>query len=91
MSELSKQERVALFASLFRGREDVFARRWEKSEGGVSGYSPAYVDWRTKAAYVPLDTQILEKHLLGDIVVGIYPILIDNTSYFVAANFDKKG
>ena len=57
MSELSRQERVALFASLFRGREDVFARRWEKSEGGVSGYAPAYVDWRTKDAYVPLDVQ----------------------------------
>ena len=91
MSELSRQERVALFASLFRGRADVFARRWEKSEGGPSGYAPAYVDWRTKDTYVPLDTQILEKHLLGDIVVGIYPMLADNTSHFVAADFDEEG
>jgi len=30
---------LALFRSLFRGREDVYAVRWEK--GGMSGYSPA--------------------------------------------------
>ena len=29
-----------LFRSLFKGREDVFALRWEK--GNKSGYTPAY-------------------------------------------------
>jgi hypothetical protein len=33
------RRRIALFRSLFRGREDVYARRWEKGER--SGYSPA--------------------------------------------------
>ncbi len=33
--------KVALFRSLFRGREDVFARRWENAKRGTSGYSPA--------------------------------------------------
>lgn len=28
MPQLSLEEKVALFRSLFRGREDVFARRW---------------------------------------------------------------
>jgi hypothetical protein len=31
---------VALFHSLFRGREDVFPRRWENQKTGKSGYSP---------------------------------------------------
>ena len=31
--------KIALFRSLFRGRDDVFAYRWEGREG-KSGYSP---------------------------------------------------
>jgi superfamily II DNA or RNA helicase len=34
------RKRIALFRSLFRGREDVYARRWEKDDSG-SGYAPA--------------------------------------------------
>lgn len=35
------QEKIALFRSLFRGREDVYARRWQSAKTGKSGYSPA--------------------------------------------------
>src|SRR5436189_5287164 len=39
------RKRVALFRSLFRGREDVYARRWENADG-QHGYTPAAVkDW----------------------------------------------
>jgi len=38
---LSSEEKVRMFRSLFRGREDVFARRWESSRTGKAGYSPA--------------------------------------------------
>ncbi len=33
--------KVALFRTVFRGREDVFPRRWENDKKGKSGYSPA--------------------------------------------------
>lgn len=33
-------EKIALFRSLFVGREDVFARRYENVKKGISGYSP---------------------------------------------------
>ncbi len=36
----SPERKVALFASLFRGREDVFPRRWEKPGKGRSGWAP---------------------------------------------------
>jgi hypothetical protein len=40
------EEKISLFRNLFRGREDVFAIRWE-GKGGKSGYSPAGImDWR---------------------------------------------
>jgi hypothetical protein len=38
---LSKEQKVELFRSLFRGREDVYAVRWETSKG-ATGYSPAH-------------------------------------------------
>ncbi|MFB3040467.1 MAG: hypothetical protein ACE1ZS_01515, partial [Candidatus Poribacteria bacterium] len=39
--KLTKQEKLEYFRSLFRGRTDVFAKRWEKWDGSKSGYSPA--------------------------------------------------
>jgi hypothetical protein len=42
------RKRIALFRGLFCGREDVYARRWEKSDGR-SGYSPAALkDWKAR-------------------------------------------
>ena len=38
--QLTLQEKVALFQSLFQGREDVFARRWYSSTTQKSGYQP---------------------------------------------------
>ena len=40
MQKLSAQEKVELFRSLFKGREDVFARRWYSKASGKSGYQP---------------------------------------------------
>src|SRR5271157_1853297 len=40
------RKRIALFRSLFRGREDVYARRWENDDGR-HGYMPVVVkDWK---------------------------------------------
>jgi hypothetical protein len=41
-TELSVGEKIALFRSLFRGREDVYAVRWEGTNG-KAGYSPASI------------------------------------------------
>ena len=37
---LSLQEKVELFQSLFKGREDVFAKRWYSETTKKSGYQP---------------------------------------------------
>jgi superfamily II DNA or RNA helicase len=99
------RKRIALFRSLFRGREDVYARRWEKSDS-ASGYSPAAVkDWnainrsrpedRKKVdqktrRFLPLTDAVVENHLLGKETIGVYPLLADETCWFLAADFDKK-
>jgi len=33
--------KISLFRTLFRGREDIYARRWESSRSGKTGYQPA--------------------------------------------------
>jgi hypothetical protein len=37
----SPRAKIALFRSLFRGREDVYPRRFESRKTGRSGYAPA--------------------------------------------------
>ena len=99
------RKRIAMFRSLFRGREDVYARRWEHPDGR-SGYSPAALkDWRainaskaedrkkverTTRKLLPLTDAVIENHLLGKETIGIYPLLPDETCWFLAIDFDKK-
>src|ERR1700690_3616673 len=80
------EEKIALFQNLFRGREDIYAVRWE-GRGGKSGYSPAGVmDWRAIHAadpeerkriarktrmLLPLTDDVIRKHLTGKQTIGI--------------------
>ncbi len=96
--------KIERFTSLFRGRTDVYARRWEKD--GRSGYSPAYdFNWDEFMAHkrrggsmnnfenkklLPLNEDVVKNHLIGQLVMGMYPILPDNTSYFIVADFDGE-
>jgi superfamily II DNA or RNA helicase len=101
----SSQTNISLFKSLFRGREDIFAKRWEKS--GNSTYFPSYdfdpyqfrlhkmkggtlQTFQDKTLSTLTDDQII-KHLNGEQFIGIYPLLKDNTSWFIAADFDKAN
>ena len=46
-AHLGKDERVELFRNLFRGREDVFARRWYSKATNKGGYQPVCInEWR---------------------------------------------
>ena len=103
--EARARKRIALFRSLFRGREDVYARRWENDDGR-SGYVPAAVkDWKAinksgpkerkkvdqrTRKFLPVTDAVIENHLLGNETVGGYPLLLDETCWFLAADFDKK-
>ena len=74
-------QRIALFRSLFRGREDIYAIRWENNDGR-SGYMPkADRDWksylsakdedrkkvdRLTRTYRPLTDDVTHGHLVGE-------------------------
>ncbi len=95
--------KIALFRALFRGREDVFAVRWQ-SKAGRSGYSPACAhEWdralcakpAVKCADCPqrallrVTDDVVRDHLTGRRTVGCYPLLADDTCLFLAVDFDK--
>ncbi len=82
----SPEAKIALFRALFRGREDVFARRFESRRTGRSGYSPVCAnEWvrgvcekpRTKCSQcahrqlVPVSDEIVRAHLVGRSVTGM--------------------
>jgi hypothetical protein len=94
---LSADEKIQLFRSLFRGREDVYAVRWE-GRNGKSGYSPACVnaryfasrsEWKANRQFVPLTDSVVRDHLSGKQTIGLYPLLHDERCWFLAADFDK--
>ena len=76
----SSDEKIALFRSLFRGREDVYPRRFESRKTGKSGYAPACAnEWvrgicekpRIKCAecpnrrFLPVTDDVIRWHLSG--------------------------
>jgi hypothetical protein len=101
----SPAEKIALFRALFRGREDVFPTRWENAKTGKAGYAPACAnEWapricrkpKIKCADCPnrdfltVTDEVVDGHLRGRHTVGVYPMLADETCWFLAADFDKS-
>jgi hypothetical protein len=99
-------EKVALFRSLFRGRGDVFPKLWINPRTDRRGYAPACAnEWvrgvcekpRVKCsecpnqAFIPMGDQVVLDHLQGRHVIGVYPLLEDDTCWFLAADFDEES
>ena len=112
----SPQEKIKLFRCLFRGRTDVFPRRWQNAKNGRKGYSPVcrneWVQGICKKplvkcsncshqAFVSVEDEIIAQHLRGmsalgsahgeEFVIGVYPILPDNSCWFLAVDFDGSS
>ncbi len=106
----SPESKIVLFRSLFRGRDDVYPRRFESRRTGKSGYQPACAnEWvrdvcekpRVKCAecahrhFLPVTDNVIRWHLSGqdgggrEFVMGVYPMLLDETCLFLAVDFDK--
>ena len=98
----SQEAKIALFRSLFRGREDVYAKRFENLKTGKKGYWPVRLSkWVSEdREFLPLTDRVIENHLSGvdpqdrygrDFTIGVYPMLPDETCFFLAADFDKAS
>ena len=98
--------KIALFRSLFRGRLDVFPKLWRNVKKQREGYAPACAnEWvpdvcekpRVRCgecpnqAFIPVTDAVIRDHLQGRHVVGVYPMLSDETSWFLAVDLDGTG
>lgn len=101
--KLSTSEKINIYMDLFIGRSDVFAERWESKD--KSGYSPVCVNkfiygvcniQKFKCKNCPnqvfkkLTKEVIIQHIKGEITIGIYPMLDDDTCYFLAVDFDDE-
>ena len=109
------EEKITLFRTLFRGREDVYARRFESLRTGKQGYQPVCGnEWvegvcekpATRCSecanrdFRPVTDVVIRNHLLGvdpqdgsnrDFTIGVYPLLLDESCWFLAVDFDKAA
>ncbi|MBC8420488.1 MAG: DEAD/DEAH box helicase family protein [Desulfobacteraceae bacterium] len=109
-----QEDKISLFRSLFRGREDVYPKRFESKKTGTSGYQPVCRNEWVKGIcgkprircgncqnrkVLPVTDDVIRNHLLGydlqkktrpDFAVGVYPLLPDETCWFIAADFDQS-
>ena len=103
-SRLTTADKVALFRRLFRGRTDVYPVRWESKASGKSGYAPACAnEWLAGVCekprircgdcvnrlLIPLSDAVIYDHLAGQHTVGVYPLLEDDSCYFLTVDFDE--
>jgi hypothetical protein len=112
-NQSSLEAKIPLFRRLFRGREDVYPKRFESLKTGKQGYSPVCGnEWVSgicekpkircedcvHRAFLPVTDDVVRNHLLGmdprdrsrrDFTIGVYPMLPDETCWFLAADFDK--
>ena len=103
-SPQTNEEKVALFRSLFRGRTDVFPKYWQNRKKQTEGYAPACTnEWvrgicekpRVKCgecpnqAFIAVTDRVIVDHLRGRHIAGVYPLLEDETCWFLALDFDK--
>ena len=103
--DISNEEKIKIFMEVFKGRTDLYAKRWVSNKTGKSGYSPVCKNEfsvykcdkpRMKCSecpyreLLPLTDDIILKHLKGEITIGIYPLLPGDLCNFLAIDFDKK-
>lgn len=97
-------QKIDLFRLLFKGRDDVYARRFESNKSNKTGYAPVCRnDWKTGVClkpkvkcqdchykdYLAIKDQVIEDHFRGKTVVGLYPLLSDDNCWLLAIDFDE--
>ncbi|MDW2055127.1 DEAD/DEAH box helicase family protein [Vibrio sp. 506] len=102
--EMSPQQKLSIYQSYFKGNTQCYAHRWQNQQGR-SGYAIACEnEWHQglcgkpkvkclecpNQVFKPLGDDAVYGHLTGKEVVGLYPMLADNTCWLLAVDFDKS-
>ena len=108
VSSLSREEKVKIFMSYFKGRDDVYPYlSINKDNPNIKYYIPACLnEWKKNVCNKtmgkkcktcqyrenkPLSKNVIYSHMYENKPIGIYPLLPDDTCYFLALDFDNKN
>ncbi len=103
---LTSDQKIEIYKNLFKAHLDVFAMHWQKADSSASGYTPVCLnEWKPGIClklnrgkcrdceckkYAEFSENYIDQHLRGYKTYGVYPLLEDNTSHFLVADFDGK-
>lgn len=102
--EYTKDEKIKIYTSYFKGRNDIFAERYFRKSDNQKGYSPVCRNKysincdlqkyaRCKGCphkdYYGMSNVDLLNHFRGKKSYGIYPMLDGDECYFLAVDFDE--
>lgn len=100
------EEKIRLYRSLFHGRNDVFALRWDNESKNTHGYKPYCInEWKhgicnkseVKCSdcdfrkFKSLEDKDIVDHLSGQKTIGLYPLLSNDKCKFLAIDFDDTS
>lgn len=100
------EEKIKLYRSLFHGRNDVFALRWDNESKNTHGYKPYCInEWKHRICnksevkcsdcdfrkYKSLEDKDIIDHLSGHKTIGLYPLLSNDKCRFLAIDFDDSS
>jgi hypothetical protein len=102
---MENEPNVNTFLQLFQGRQDVVAEHWISKKTGRSGYSPICSNKFKKGVcplgtgkscddcqnkkLVPMSDALLKQHFNGRCILGVYPLLTDANTHFIAFDIDQ--
>lgn len=104
LPQLNPSQKIDIYMGLFRGRDDIYAHRWQNKQGR-SGYSVAcHNEWCQGLCNKPqvrcmecvnqdfkrLDKHSIYGHLSGEQTLGLYPLLENDNCWLLAVDFDKS-
>ncbi|WP_249337249.1 TOTE conflict system archaeo-eukaryotic primase domain-containing protein [Streptococcus pseudopneumoniae] len=92
-SHLTTQEKLQLFTSVFAGRFDVYAKSFINDQGKIQ-YFPSYdYGWKQlspeKRSFQTLTDSVLKSHFRGETAIGIFPMHLDDSCYFLVLDLDE--
>ena len=102
--KLNSSKKIELFLSYFNGREDIFAYQYINGEGRKSCYPVCkyktntypYCEKNKKCSsceikdYRGITDNDVINHLKGTNTYGVYPLLNENKTMFLAFDFDDE-
>lgn len=102
----TSEEKIKLYRSLFYGRNDVFALRFDNESKNKSGYKPHCTnEWKHGLCnkseikcsdcdfrkFKSLEDNDIIEHLSGQKTIGLYPLLQNDKCKFLAIDFDGNS